>query len=275
MNDLPDVLRTAMTEHSDGLMLRPGAAREALDSAASARRTHVALGAGATAVLVGGTAAAVVWLDAQPGSASGRPVSPANSGRATIHQEAHLTWTHPKLLPGADGASPDPALLAVSLPDPAPGFPVRRAEATTSLTSLPNGTYWTDAFLLAAQPATCTTLPAESIPSASPDATPSTQASPDSGSSPSGETSCTPNGAEVTVLVTEGPEPTAPDSDNQIAGDAVIQTVTVDGQTGYVTGSANELDLYYGEGKFAVTVVGEDTTVADLVTLADSLRGLS
>jgi hypothetical protein len=264
MNDLAELLHTAMTEHSEGLALRPDAARTALDSAARSRRVHVVLGAGATAVLVGGTAAAVTLLDAQSPAGSARSkISVLDSGHATPQPDTPATLVHPKVTRGSDGPGPDVALRTVSLPDPAPGFPVQRAEATVARTVLPNGTYWTDAFLVAANPPTCTTVqlqPTSNPPGGRPE-------------TPTG-TSCTPNGAEATVLVTEGAEPTAPDSNDEIEGVPVTQTVSVNGQPGYVTESSSQTELYYGDGQFAIQVSGEDTTVADLVTLAESLHGL-
>jgi hypothetical protein len=264
MNDLSELLHTAMTEHTEGLGLRRDAARTALDAATRARRVHVVFGAGATAVLIGGTAAAVAFVDASSPSGSGRSkISVLNSERATHRQAPNATLSYPKVNRGSGGPGPDAALRNVSLPDPAPGFPVRRAEDSLAMTASQTGTYWTDSFLVAANPPTCTAVPLESTSTTSPSGV----------GNPTG-TQCTPNGAEATVLVTQGPESTAPGPNGQIEGVPVSQIVTVDGQLGYITNVNSQLELYFGVGTFAIQVSGDDTKVADLVTLADSLHGL-
>jgi hypothetical protein len=75
--------------------------------------------------------------------------------------------------------------------------------------------------------------------------------------------------------VTEGPEPTAPNASNEIEGETVRQTITVDGSPAYVTRGGNETDIYFEAGRFAVLVSGsEGATVEDLTTLAAAIHGL-
>jgi hypothetical protein len=268
MNDLPEFLRDAMTEHTDGVMLGSGAARAALHSAGRARRTYRVLGAGAVVAMAGGTAAVVAVASPSNTGHVAKLTAAAGRGGKPPAQPAKLSYPTVIEQGAPVGSAPSKALLNVSVPDPAPSFPLRRLVDTAAYTGMSTGAYWADAFLVGRLPERCSTL--APLPTPGPGSTPT----PGSTRTPDAE-SCTATGPEATVLVTEGPEPTAPNAGNKIEGETVTQTTTVDGNPAYVTKGGGETDIYFAAGRFAVLVSGsEGATVDDLTTLADSIHGL-
>ncbi|MGN6132246.1 MAG: hypothetical protein ACTHOK_18055 [Nocardioidaceae bacterium] len=158
--------------------------------------------------------------------------------------------------PSGEAPAPTRAgLRQVSLPDPAPGFPVRRAPDSVERMAVgpTPGESWVKTFLLAAAPAVETTDAA-------------------------GNVSGTPTGPEATVFVGGMPE-ASPGADGMIAGRPVVATPTVAGVTGYVTAGGEKgtpvSTLYFTRGRLSVEVVGfGDVPVRRLVDLGDALTGL-
>src|SRR4051794_11824634 len=135
MSRTEDLLRVAMREHSEGLRLGPVVGAQALDG--SRRRTRRARTAGAalaglTIVLV----AVVSW--AGIGSWGADSVGPAAGA-------SKVTFEAPSPLP----SSPPASLLAVGLPDPAPGFPIVTGRPRTPILTWDFGTtFWSRTWLL-------------------------------------------------------------------------------------------------------------------------------
>jgi hypothetical protein len=155
-------------------------------------------------------------------------------------------------LPPHPRHDPRAGLDDVTLPDPAPGFPVRRAPDNVELTDVAGRSSWVKSFLLAARPETRETDAA-------------------------GNVSGTPNGAEVTMLVGDFPMP--PTRDGTIEGHRVVATPSVAGVTGQVTSwdekGAAISELYFQKGGFTVEVIGfRDVTTGQLVDLGEALTGL-
>ncbi len=146
-------------------------------------------------------------------------------------------------------------LRQVSLPDPAPGFPVRRAP--DSVERMPvgptPGQYWVKTFLLASAPAAEVTDAA-------------------------GNVSGTPSGPEVTMFVGGMPE-AKPGPDHTIAGRPVVVRPAVAGVTGYLTTGSEKgtstTTLYFTRGDLSVEVIGfGNVPPRALVDLGDALTGL-
>lgn len=158
--------------------------------------------------------------------------------------------------PSGEAPAPTRAgLRQVSLPDPAPGFPVRRAPDSVERMAVgpTPGESWVKTFLLAAAPAVETTDAA-------------------------GNVSGTPTGPEATVFVGGMPE-ARPGADGMIAGRPVVARPTVAGVTGYVTAGGEKgtpvSTLYFTRGLLSVEVIGfGDVPVRRLVDLGDALTGL-
>jgi hypothetical protein len=224
-----------------------------------ARRRRVAassvvLGVG---VVVFGTAAVATnppWTTegtgtvgpAAGGSATSAPVAPPTVS-ASATQETPPAGA--QLRPNRAG------LQSVFLPDPAPGFPVRRADDSLEQMNLGEGgaPCWVRSFLLAVRPATEVT---------------------DSEGNVSGH----PNGPEVTVFV-GGMAEAQPQPDGTIDGEQVVATPTVAGAQGYLTqGSEKDTprtSLYFRSGRFQVEIHGFGAvTPGQLVDLGDAIQGL-
>jgi hypothetical protein len=157
--------------------------------------------------------------------------------------------------------TPPADLVAVALPDPAPGFPIRRWRDSVGLEPGPPGqaAHWSATFGLAATP-----------PKTETDA--------------AGNVTAYPTGPEVTIFVNRLPIPEL--ANGTLEGHPVIATPTVAGVTGHVTSYRDKgtpvgdmgtsvRELYFSTGKFSVKVVGFDgVSTAELVTLGNSLTGL-
>jgi hypothetical protein len=236
---LETLLREAMTEHTESVPhLSLGAARLAAGRGSRARRLRLA-GASVTVVALaaGGTAAAVL-VGHESGDA---PVTAGGSGADPSPLFA------PNAAGKAVGQAPTataPAdLEAVSLPDPAPGFPVRRVHDQRAALCGCGGPhdYWTMTFLVGVRPDKVT----------------------DNGD---GSVGGTPTGPEASVIVTDG----AVTLRNRVVGH-----VTVGGRPTTVLDDDGRAVLLFAAGRFAVQVWGDEGATADqLVTLADALQGL-
>jgi hypothetical protein len=156
--------------------------------------------------------------------------------------------------PSSKGGTPPAELAAVALPDPAPGFPIRRWTDSVGLESGPPGqeAYWSATFGLAVTPPTTETDAAGSV-------------------------SAYPTGPEVTILVNSLPMPDV--RNGKLEGHPVIATPTVAGVTGHVTSYLDKdtpvKDLYFSSGRLSIKVVGFDgVSTAELVRLGNALTGL-
>jgi hypothetical protein len=130
------------------------------------------------------------------------------------------------------------ALRVVTLPDPAPGFGARRFPDSVGLENLYplTSAYWTATFGVG---------------------------------DPTGA------GKQATVFVGEFPMP--PTSGTPTLGSSpgpITDTPTVAGHQAYVTHDGTQTILYFRTARFTVQVCGWHAGVADLVALAESLRGI-
>ena len=238
----------------------------------SARRRHQVR----TAATVGVTGAIVVGIGALATSGPGAVGSGAASGGGAVPPPVDVTVTAsaesphptpssttveapvptptPTSTPGtasavatpATSAVPKPvasdapaALRAVSLPDPAPGFGPRRfpdsVEITINLNRVP-GQFWTATFGV-------------------------------------GDTNA--SGKQATVFVGDFPMPATSGTPTLGATPGPItDTPTVAGHQAYVTHDGDQTILYFRTAGFTVQVCGWNASVDDLVTLAESLRGI-
>ena len=140
---------------------------------------------------------------------------------------------------------------AVALPDPAPGFPLRRwtdgVEPSAGM-GQSSTTYYVATFGLAVTPGRTLS-----------------------------DGSTQPTGPEITLFVGDFPMPAV--SGGRIEGHDVVASPTVHGVTGHVTSWTEKgtpmHDLYFSTGTFTVAVHGfGDVTTAQLVALGDALTGL-
>lgn len=250
--DLQDLFdqagRHAPAPSLDGeLIIRRGRLRRA--------RRRVAVSTGIAAVTGLAVLGSVALADGLPGARPPARVGPAAAGSSP---QVGIRTTHPTTPSGTPGTSKHGTpvgLAGVSLPDPAPGFPVRRAQDKVELTTLGHGrgTYKVATFLLAAVPETVE-------------------------SDAQGNESGTPNGPEVTVMVGKFPMPQR-EQDGEIDGHKVVTSPKVAGVTGYVTTHTEKghpiRTLYFSNGDYTVMLSGIDgVTTAQLVDLGNALDGL-
>ena len=187
------------------------------------------------------------------GGQSPSVVGPAAGGASTSTRPVPSGPT--TSMPPSDREAPPVGLADVSLPDPAPGFPIRRVEDKLTQTSFgPGRLHWVQTFLLARKPATVTT---------------------DANGNTSGGV---PNGPEVTVFVGDFPAAkTSPGG--TIKGRTVVASPTVAGVTGHVTAYTEKgtpvKTLYFSGGGFNVEVIGfGGVTTRELVDLGNAITGL-
>lgn len=155
-------------------------------------------------------------------------------------------------LPAADDVAV--ALRSVQLPDPAPGFPLRRSPDGMPRQMSLDGSgpaYWIRSFALAAKPEVTTT-----------DA--------------SGNVGGKPTGPEITLLV--GTFPAQPDP-SRVPGQKITSHPKVAGISGTAMSGQEKgvptVTLYYSSGQFSVQIYGSGgATVDQLVALGNALTGL-
>ena len=144
------------------------------------------------------------------------------------------------------------ALTAVSLPDPAPGFPYRIIpDPAPELITLDNKQYWSRVYSLAVKPESTVT---------------------DSDGTVSG----TANGPEAVVRVGTFP---LPGSGGEVDGHPIVERPNVAGTQGILVKSdlngAAMVALYFQGGAFTVEITGiEGATTDQLIALGDALTGL-
>jgi hypothetical protein len=153
---------------------------------------------------------------------------------------------------GAPQGAPPADLAAVSLPNPAPGFPLRRwADDVSPETSGPGKPdRWVATFGLAVQPEPTSTR------------TP-------------GMPSGVPNGPEVTIFVGAYSTPVHLSG---LGSRALAGAPTVAGVTGhlaeYTEKGTTFSVLYFTTGKFTTEIIGNNVTTEQLIALGDALTGL-
>jgi hypothetical protein len=265
MSDIEDLLRAAMKDHTERLSNAPGIAQRAIRRADRVRRAQYA--ATATVAALGTTAAVgVVTHNAGsqttasgPGaclSSSAASAAPASSG-ASVSGSATVTSSASVASPAAATASA--AIAAVRLPNPAPGFPVRRLPDAVGTTEFATSTtqYWTATFLLGVTPGV-TSSPGPVA----------------SGSNAPTVTEVDPTGPQATVQVIDG-HPDDLSAPTSIEGMPVIGTRQLQGHRAYVTASCDTTDLYLTTGQFEVAETGfGGTTLDQLIALEGALTGL-
>jgi hypothetical protein len=229
-----------------GLLLGVGA----LAFASAAVATNLPLGEGPG--VAGGPAAEG---SAAPTASASLNVPPSSTPSASARTPS-ASVSSPPGPPAGTQLRPDRAgLQSVTLADPAPGFPVRRA--ADGLEQMPMGeggaTVWVRSFLLATAPAAETTDAA-------------------------GNVSGTPTGPEVTVFVGALAK-VRPDLDGTIDGAPLVASPAVAGVVGYLTQDAEKgtprTTLYFSNGAFRVEIHGfGDVAQQQLVDLGNAIEGL-
>ena len=191
----------------------------------------------------------------------GSTSTPAVAARSAANDSASPTAPLPQVSnPGnktvitRPGSMPPQDLMGVSLPDPAPGFPVRRSRDTVAETDGGvNPPFWTDVFLLAKTPDIVTT-----------DA--------------NGNVSGKPTGPEVTVMVaTSGTLfnfGTNMSRCQQGSGAYRVGSVQADVETGVEKGD-HFTQLCFTKNQFRIQMTGSTgVTTTELVALGNAISGL-
>jgi hypothetical protein len=248
MSDVEEMLREAMRDHTDGLTVAPTTVPAALRTVRRSQRTRLVMTTGAAVVVAGGAAATIIVTHNPSGSAPRQRVVPAASGTVSSSPDAAPPSTRLRIVRhGAPaGAVPSEALQHVSLPDPAPGFPMRdtypKGEiAYSSFGNDRRADYWSALFRVE-------------------------QTAAKGG---------VPTGPEASVTVIDGPVPATPDSHNQIDGLPVIGHRTVSGRPAYLIHDGAATILNIDTGRFTVKITGDfGATVDELVALGAALHGL-
>ena len=179
------------------------------------------------------------------GPAAGGPDVTAPGGAGT---------PNPSGLPSPTGlGAPPTGLTDVSLPDPAPGFPIRREQEQIGGMTEGSRTYWVKTFLLASEAGTPTTDAA-------------------------GSASSSTNERQVTLVVGNFPMMRVK-ADGTIEGHEVVDSPAVAGATGLVTTYSEKgtpiSELYFDGEDFNVRVIGMGgVTTGELVDLGNAITGL-
>ncbi len=256
MDDFERLLRSELREESTHLVPRHGLARVTWRRGRQTHRLQQAGGAMAVAVTVTATVGGGVLIRERGDTSgthlpttgqSGGPSQICPSPRDLVPRSAVATELPAAGVaspPTASNSTPSAALRAVHLPNPAPGFAVRRGNDTLLATGFGNSTYWVATFLVAQQPLGQSATPATS------------------------------GSTEAAVLVIDGAPFDLDAGVRKIRGAKVSGTAEIQGQTAYVTHSCGLTAMYFHAGEFQVTLTGLNTTVEQLVTLGDSLEGL-
>ncbi|HVU73876.1 MAG TPA: hypothetical protein VHE83_13005 [Mycobacteriales bacterium] len=269
---LTDLLRDA----SDGVDVSPSLTRTVLADARRAQRKTVVLGAGAGLLGTGVVAAGAFALAAPthqklevatPGAAAGTSSGPVVGPTASANGIDCGPAPTAKA-PGADARAPrgklgpaapvKPAGLdAISLPDPAPGFPVRRDKDSSFVQSGGDGTEkleWTRFFAVEQSPVHTQQLGCGSYESS-------------------------PTGPEATIMVMSRADVPPSDGRTFEGTIAVDGTTTALGHTAYIGHDKGSDDgwvaVQASNDKWTVIASGDSgTTVDQLVTLIDAIEGI-
>jgi hypothetical protein len=287
---IEDLLREAMRAHTAGAHPAPGLASKALRGAARGRRVQYAATAAASVAAVGAVTATglVVQSSSHRGTSPSLGVVPSPSGtcfdtaspiaasasassKAAASTAVALasrapTFAGSSLPPASPGVGldhpsmstgPSQAIQAVTLADPAPGYPVRRGSDSVTPTGFgPSSDYWTATFLLAQRPGVSHTIEP-------------------------GVVETDPTGPEATVLVIDG-HPFDLDNPKTVEGVPVTGTTSVLGHEAWVTNACDQTDIFFSTGQFQVLLAAfpggdddaQETNIARLTAVAEQLRGL-
>jgi hypothetical protein len=250
MVTIEEQLAAALTEGSDHLQLPVGAARKAWRRGRRRHHQLVAVSAGVGLVVAGATTAGVVTVEAAQHLRVGttRPQTLVRSAESP--SSAPNTTCPPSEMIGPI-PHPDAALEAICLPNPAPGFPLRRGPDTTTMTGggLIQTSALTRTFLVGVTPP-ITTIEAN------------------------GTILSTPTGPEATVVVArDGAFPTTPEAVGAAGVYPVVATTAALGMSATIVQvEAGEIGVLVSADGFAVAAYG--SAPAQLVTLINSLQGL-
>lgn len=292
---IEQLLRSAMHARVQDAFPAPGMARKALRGAARGRRVQYAATAAASVAAVGVVTATTVVVHGTirgggGGSAgalggSGLPSptgscfdtaspTPAAPSSAIVGSESPLRSpaTSTPAQPSSSRSAPPPNVLNsdqptqqgpsseirdVTLADPAPGYPLRRATDSLAPTGFgPSSTYWAATYLLAQTPGAEHSLGG-------------------------GGMETDPTGPEATVIVIDG-HPFNLDNPTTIEGLPVSETTTVLGHQAWVTSACDQTDIVFSTGRFQVLLAAfpggddsvRDANVARLAAVAERLHGL-
>jgi hypothetical protein len=197
------------------------------------------------------TPSASAVISSPPAAASALPTT-ASSVLASPVPMPTTSVGASSIAPVKGSSSNFPAeIAAVALPNPAPGFPLRRMPDQVDEEGFgPSLTIPSAVFLLGTTPDRVTPLP-------------------------SGGTESDPAGPEATIIVVDG-HPFDLSAPKIIEDESVTGSVTLPGGlTGYLTKTSDQLTLYVQTGRFQVLVAGwQITSVDPLVTLFGALTGL-
>jgi hypothetical protein len=174
------------------------------------------------------------------GSTTPRPLTQSPSGTPTPTDKA------------AARATPPADIAAVSLANPAPGFPIRRwkDDLYPEFSTPGRAQHWVALFGLAVRPE-ITSTPSPGLISARP------------------------NGPEVTIFVGDYPTPVHLEGlgSRPVSGSPAVAGV-VGHLAEYTEKGTTFSVLYFSTGKFTVEIIGAGVTTAQLVALGDALTGL-
>jgi hypothetical protein len=230
-------------------------------------RRRTATGAALLGVGAALTASVVVLSGLGAPATGGSPVGAAGGGEVSAAPTEEPTSPSPVDEPSSASITLDPGelsaaararLMAVSLPDPAPGFPVRRWADPQRITPEGSGdgtASWTRVWGLAERPYRQET-------------------------SADGQVTEVPTGPEVTLRVGYFPMPRHGQGQGFYATETFVEDVDVAGGRGWITTTSDKgtrvRSLYLDAGDLSVVIVGMGgVSTAQLVALGDSLRGLS
>jgi len=251
MITIEEQLRTTLAERSAHLELPPDAAHAAW-TRARRQRVHivmVAAGVGVGLVAVSAATAGVV----EAGHDHGRRTTPSPT---LLAPTAVSTVTSSPVCPRSETIGPivhpDPVLEAICVPDPAPGFPLRRNPDSTSM----SGGALTRIFLLGITPPVTTVQPG-------------------------GAHLSVPTNSQATVVVArDGAFPTTPKA-VQAAGEyPVIGTTTALDTTATIVRTDGGISVLVSVAGFDIAASGTHygtappVTPAQLVDLINSIQGL-
>ncbi len=199
---------------------------------------------GATAVVGAGVVVlAGTTLSSNLGSAATPSVTTAGEPSATLSPASSPTLSH--------SVSIGEALSAVTLPDPAPGFPYRHgpdgAPHLSTVYGSP-GPYWVRIFRVGTQPEQMST-------------------------SSGGTVSATPTGTEAVVVVGAFPLPRTYGAGHTVSAHPEVAGVVGTAITGQEKGRPF-VELFFKSGRFSADIIGWGATTEQLVALGNALNGL-
>lgn len=274
MNDVDELLRQAMAEHTEAIGLPQGLAARSLQRARRRSRVEHVLAVTA-AVAVAGSAAAVLVgsavLDAGVGAGS-RPATVSGASASTSAGSSRVVTP--------SGPVPD-GLASVTLADPAPGFPYRKlpdgVRPTVIQTVHGTQTVWVATFVVDASAHPTAQTPGATVyvgtyplPISSDHTTIDSTSFHTYGYTIDGRPAIMAGGDA------DDPSPVHNTSPIPVFEKfVVVATPMVQGHQGYLFETTFSRVLYFSSGRFTIKIeTGLNSTVDQLVTLGDALTGL-